>query len=182
MAGNYYSQGVVAQARGCGLPGMIGHITLSFRRRHWQKSSAATGARGADSSSISTFEFQNRILSALFQADKVSRSRFDATLTCASPKALPTNFDPGRSAGRRTCPPRSSLRFASFLVVSFTSDWRFSAGRVHAERSSRALLDKPAGGVSYAEIAMRPQRPRLAFPLMGRFSRLITILNPRALL
>ena len=69
------------------------------------------------------------------------------TPTCASPRRSTTSTRRARPAA--TSPARSAPRVCKFLVVSFTTDWRFPPAR--SREIVKALVDNRRD-VSYAEI------------------------------
>jgi homoserine O-acetyltransferase len=93
------------------------------------------------------FDVEFQIESYLrYQADKFAE-RFDANTYLRITKAL-DYFDPAAgSSGDLSAALAPAV--ARFLVVSFTSDWRFSPARSH--EIVKALLDNRLS-VSYAEI------------------------------
>ena len=147
--GHFYRHGVIPQ-RGLRIARMIGHITYlsddvmneKFGR---QLREAVTGNDTGYRYSTQDVEFQ--IESYLrYQGDKFSEY-FDANTYLLITRAL-DYFDPARQHGgdlsaalaRATC---------KFLLVSFTTDWRFSPAR--SREVVKALLDNRRD-VSYAEI------------------------------
>jgi homoserine O-acetyltransferase len=140
--GNYYSQGVVPK-RGLRIARMIGHITYLSDDAMAEK--FGRERRGGELKFNFDVEFQ--IESYLrHQADKFAE-RFDANTYLRITKAL-DYFDP---AAARNGDLSAALdpATAKFLVVSFTSDWRFSPAR--SREIVKALLDNRLS-VSYAEI------------------------------
>ena len=147
--GHFYEHGVVPK-RGLRIARMIGHITYlsddvmneKFGRQLRQAvTDNATGYK------YSTQEVEFQIESYLrYQGDKFSEY-FDANTYLLITRAL-DYFDPARAFGgdlskalaRATC---------KFLLVSFTTDWRFSPSR--SREMVKALLDNRRD-VSYAEI------------------------------
>ncbi|HEX7952402.1 MAG TPA: homoserine O-acetyltransferase [Burkholderiales bacterium] len=140
--GNYYSRGVVPK-RGLRIARMIGHITYLSDDAMAEK--FGRERRGGDFKFSFDVEFQ--IESYLrYQADKFAE-HFDANTYLRITKAL-DYFDPAAAYGgdlSAALEPAS----ARFLVVSFTSDWRFSPAR--SREIVKALLDNRLG-VTYAEI------------------------------
>ena len=147
--GHFYQHGVIPK-RGLRIARMIGHITYlsddvmneKFGR---QLREAVTGNDTGYRYSTQDVEFQ--IESYLrYQGDKFSEY-FDANTYLLITRAL-DYFDPARQHGgdlsaalaRATC---------KFLLVSFTTDWRFSPAR--SREVVKALLDNRRD-VSYAEI------------------------------
>ena len=140
--GNYYSQGVVPK-RGLRIARMIGHITYLSDDAMAEK--FGRERRGGELKFNFDVEFQ--IESYLrYQADKFAE-RFDANTYLRITKAL-DYFDPAAASGGNLSAALAPAK-ARFLVVSFTSDWRFSPARSH--EIVKALLDNRLR-VSYAEI------------------------------
>lgn len=81
-----------------------------------------------------------------YQGDKFSKS-FDANTYLIMTKAL-DYFDPARNAGGHLTKALTHTQ-AQYLVISFSSDWRFSPAR--SREIVKALLDN-GRRVSYAEI------------------------------
>jgi homoserine O-acetyltransferase len=147
--GHFYEHDVVPK-RGLRIARMIGHITYlsddvmneKFGRQLRQAvTDNATGYK------YSTQEVEFQIESYLrYQGDKFSEY-FDANTYLLITRAL-DYFDPARAfggdlskaLGRATC---------KFLLISFTTDWRFSPAR--SREMVKALLDNRRD-VSYAEI------------------------------
>ena len=140
--GNYYSQGVVPK-RGLRIARMIGHITYLSDDAMAEK--FGRERRGGELKFNFDVEFQ--IESYLrHQADKFAE-RFDANTYLRITKAL-DYFDPA-AARNGNLSAALDPATAKFLVVSFTSDWRFSPAR--SREIVKALLDNRLS-VSYAEI------------------------------
>ena len=147
--GHFYKHDVVP-ARGLRIARMIGHITYlsddvmneKFGRELREAvTSNDTGYR------YSTQEVEFQIESYLrYQGDKFSEY-FDANTYLLITRAL-DYFDPARTFGGDL---RVALSKATckFLLISFTTDWRFSPTR--SREMVRALLDNKRD-VSYAEI------------------------------
>ena len=143
--GHYYEHGVVP-ARGLRLARMIGHITyLSDSVMEEKFGRARIEALGEQVGYNFDIEFQ--IESYLsHQGDKFSRY-FDANTYLLITRAL-DYFDPARAYGGDL---RSAFTQASakFLLVSFSTDWRFAPAR--SRELAKALLDN-RHALSYAEI------------------------------
>ena len=140
--GNYYSQGVVPK-RGLRIARMIGHITYLSDDAMAEK----FGRERREGGLKFNFDVEFQIESYLrYQADKFAE-RFDANTYLRITKAL-DYFDP---AAARDGDLSAALEpaTAKFLVVSFTSDWRFTPAR--SREIVKALLDNRLS-VSYAEI------------------------------
>jgi homoserine O-acetyltransferase len=140
--GNYYSHGVVPK-RGLRIARMIGHITYLSDDAMAEK--FGRERRGGELKFNFDVEFQ--IESYLrHQADKFAE-HFDANTYLRITKAL-DYFDPA-AARNGNLSAALAVAKAKFLVVSFTSDWRFAPAR--SREIVRALLDNRLS-VSYAEI------------------------------
>jgi homoserine O-acetyltransferase len=140
--GNFYAHGVVPR-RGLRLARMLGHITYLS-----DDAMAEKFGRALRTGSIKfNFDVEFEIESYLrYQGDKFSEY-FDANTYLRITKAL-DYFDPAADFGGDLRKALSRAR-ASFLVVSFTSDWRFSPAR--SREIVKALVDNDLN-VSYAEI------------------------------
>jgi homoserine O-acetyltransferase len=140
--GNYYSQGVVPK-RGLRIARMIGHITYLSDDAMAEK----FGRDLREGGFKFNFDVEFQIESYLrYQADKFAE-RFDANTYLRITKAL-DYFDPAAARDGNLSAALEPAT-ASFLVVSFTSDWRFSPAR--SREIVKALLDNRLR-VSYAEI------------------------------
>ncbi len=147
--GHFYEHGVVPQ-RGLRIARMVGHITYlsddvmneKFGR---ELRDAVVGSATGYKYSTQDVEFQ--IESYLrYQGDKFSEY-FDANTYLLITRAL-DYFDPARTYGGDLSAAFARTA-AKFLLVSFTTDWRFSPARSH--EMVQALLDNQRD-VSYAEI------------------------------
>ena len=140
--GNYYSHGVVPK-RGLRIARMIGHITYLSDDAMAEK----FGRDLRESGFKFNFDVEFQIESYLrYQADKFAE-RFDANTYLRITKAL-DYFDPAAACNGNLSAALEPAS-ADFLVVSFTSDWRFSPAR--SREIVKALLDNRLS-VSYAEI------------------------------
>ena len=140
--GHYYEKGVVPR-RGLRLARMIGHITYLSDDAMMEKFGRALrrAERGFD------FDVDFEIESYLrYQGDKFS-TYFDANTYLRITKAL-DYYDPAADYGGDLSKAFARAK-ADFLVVSFTSDWRFSSER--SRDIVRALLDNRRI-LSYLEI------------------------------
>ncbi len=139
--GDFYARGV-KPIRGLRVARMIGHITYISDEQMAER----FGRQARDGAKFS-FEPEFQIESYLrYQGDKFSEY-FDANTYLRITKAL-DYFDPAALAGgdlARALAPAT----ARFLVISFTTDWRFSPAR--SKEIVQALLDNGAT-ISYAEI------------------------------
>ena len=147
--GHFYEHGVIPK-RGLRIARMIGHITylsddvMNEKFGRELKDAVLASANGYK---YSTQDVEFQIESYLrYQGDKFAEY-FDANTYLLITRAL-DYFDPARQYGgdlslalaRATC---------KFLLVSFTTDWRFSPKR--SREIVKALLDNKRD-VSYAEI------------------------------
>jgi len=148
--GHFYAHGVLPK-RGLRIARMIGHITYlsddvmneKFGR---QLRAAVQGAQATDYR-YSTQEVEFQIESYLrYQGDKFAEY-FDANTYLLITRAL-DYFDPARAFGGDLSQALARAR-SRFLLVSFTTDWRFSPTR--SRELVKALLDNKRK-VSYAEI------------------------------
>ncbi len=147
--GHFYAHGVIPK-RGLRIARMVGHITYlsddvmneKFGRELREAvAGSATGYR------YSTQDVEFQIESYLrYQGDKFSEY-FDANTYLLITRAL-DYFDPARRFDGDLSKAFTPIR-AKFLLVSFTTDWRFSPAR--SREMVRALLDNQRD-VSYAEI------------------------------
>lgn len=139
--GDYYSHGVVPK-RGLRIARMLGHITYL--------SDDAMGAkfgRVLKDNVKYSFDVEFEIESYLrYQGDKFA-GEFDANSYLRMTRAL-DYFDPALLFGNDLSRALKEVK-AQFLVVSFTSDWRFSPAR--SREIVKALLDNERT-VSYAEV------------------------------
>ena len=140
--GNFYAHGVVPK-RGLRIARMIGHITYLS-----DDAMAEKFGRALRNGEIKfNFDVEFEIESYLrYQGDKFSEY-FDANTYLRITKAL-DYFDPAAAHGGNLSKALADVK-AGFLVVSFTSDWRFSPSR--SREIVKALLDNHLN-VSYAEI------------------------------
>ncbi len=147
--GRFYAHGVIPE-RGLRIARMVVHITYlsddvmneKFGR---ELREAVVGSETGYRYSTQDVEFQ--IESYLrYQGDKFSEY-FDANTYLLITRAL-DYFDPARLFGGDLSKAFATIR-AKFLLVSFTTDWRFSSAR--SREMVRALLDNKRD-VSYAEI------------------------------
>ncbi len=149
--GNYYEHGVVP-ARGLKLARMIGHITYLSDDSMAEK----FGRSLRHGRNIYSYDVEFEIESYLrYQGDKFA-GYFDANTYLLTTRAL-DYFDPAFPHGGNL-PAALARASANFLVISFTTDWRFSPERsreivyalLHNERNvSYAEIDCPAGHDSF---------------------------------
>ena len=140
--GDFYAHGVVPK-RGLRVARMIGHITYLSDDDMAEK--FGRDLRGTDYQFGYGVDFE--IESYLrYQGDKFSEY-FDANTYLLITKAL-DYFDPARACDGDLAAALSGTQ-AEFLVVSFTTDWRFAPER---SREIVQALVKNERRVSYAEI------------------------------
>ena len=145
--GHFYAHGVVPR-RGLRVARMIGHITyLSDDVMESKFGRELVGRDRYDAPNYSTQDIEFQIESYLrYQGDKFS-DYFDANTYLLITRAL-DYFDPAR-AFQGNLTQAMAQATAKFLVISFTTDWRFSPARSH--EIVKALLDNQRD-VAYAEI------------------------------
>jgi homoserine O-acetyltransferase len=151
--GHYLRHGTLPR-RGLRIARMIGHITyLSddvMNEKFGRTQKPADGhsvALAEQAYRYSTQAVEFEIESYLrYQGDKFSEY-FDANTYLLITRAL-DYFDPAREHGGRLSAALAQAR-AKFLLISFTTDWRFSPAR--SREIVKALLDNRRD-VSYAEI------------------------------
>jgi homoserine O-acetyltransferase len=147
--GHFYAQGVVPK-RGLRIARMIGHITYlsdDVMNEKFGRELREAVTHNVTGYKYSTQEVEFQIESYLrYQGDKFSEY-FDANTYLLITRAL-DYFDPARAFGGDLS---KALARASckFLLVSFSTDWRFSPAR--SREMVKALLDNRRD-VSYAEI------------------------------
>ncbi|SFU71443.1 homoserine O-acetyltransferase [Polaromonas sp. YR568] len=150
--GHFYRHGVLPK-RGLRIARMIGHITYlsddvmneKFGRQLRQAVAETVKADAPYKYTTQDIEFE--IESYLrYQGDKFSEY-FDANTYLLITRAL-DYFDPARAHGGSLTQALAHVT-AKFLLVSFTTDWRFSPAR--SREIVKALLDNQRD-VSYAEI------------------------------
>jgi len=155
--GHYAAHGAVPR-RGLRVARMIGHITYlsddSMEAKFGRATRTAEGRiAGADASTPAAFayttkEIEFQIESYLrYQGDKFSEY-FDANTYLLITRAL-DYFDPARAHGGDLAAAFVPARHCKFMLVSFTTDWRFSPQR--SREIVKALVDNDID-VSYAEI------------------------------
>ncbi|MDR2876339.1 MAG: homoserine O-acetyltransferase [Methylobacillus sp.] len=141
-AGDYYEHGVVPR-RGLRIARMLGHITYlsddAMGAKFGRKLKHDEVRYGFDVE----FEMESYLR---YQGDKFAET-FDANTYLRMTRAL-DYFDPAAETGGDFSAVMAKAK-ADFLVISFTSDWRFSPGR--SREIVKALLDNELT-VSYAEL------------------------------
>jgi homoserine O-acetyltransferase len=143
--GHYYEHGVLPR-RGLRVARMIGHIT--YLSDDAMEAKFGRELRAAELG-YSTQEIEFQIESYLrHQGDKFSEY-FDANTYLLITRAL-DYFDPAREHGGDLARAFAAARDHKFLLVSFTTDWRFAPAR--SREIVKALVDNRIDA-SYAEIA-----------------------------
>ena len=164
--GDYYAYGVVPR-RGLRIARMLGHITYL--------SDDAMGAKfgrklkdGIRYSFDAEFEMESYLR---YQGDKFA-GEFDANTYLRMTRAL-DYYDPALAFDNDLSAALKTVQ-ASFLVVSFTSDWRFSPAR--SREIVKALLDNERT-VSYAEVTAAHGHDAFLMPDAHYHAILRTYLN-----
>jgi homoserine O-acetyltransferase len=161
-AGHYLRHSAIPK-RGLRIARMIGHITYlsddvmneKFGRQLRPLAKAATDAvQAGDLPALERLAYQYTTQGVEFQIESYLRHQgdkfseyFDANTYLLITRAL-DYFDPARTCGGNLAQALSAAQ-AGFLVISFTTDWRFSPAR--SREIVRALLQNRRS-VSYAEI------------------------------
>jgi homoserine O-acetyltransferase len=140
--GDFYSHHTIPK-RGLRLARMLGHITYLSDDAMMAKFGRELRAGELKYNFDVEFEIESYLR---YQGDKFA-DRFDANTYLLMTKAL-DYFDPAHALGGDLSAALAPAR-AGFLVVSFTSDWRFAPSR--SREIVKALLDN-SHPVSYAEI------------------------------
>lgn len=144
--GDYYAHGVVPK-RGLSVARMIGHITYLSDDDMAEKFGRARRESDQDSTWRFGYDVEFEVESYLrYQGEKFSKY-FDANTYLLITRAL-DYFDPARQTGGDLTRALASVQ-ANFLLVSFTTDWRFPPAR--SREIVKALLNN-AAPVTYAEI------------------------------
>lgn len=144
--GNYYGHGEVP-AHGLSVARMIGHITYLSDEDMAERFGRQQRAPGEGGEFHYGYDVEFEVESYLrYQGEKFSRY-FDANTYLLITRAL-DYFDPSRSHGGDLARALEPAK-ADFLLVSFTTDWRFPPARSR-EIVSSLLKNKCA--VTYAEI------------------------------
>ena len=140
--GNYYAHGVVPR-RGLRIARMLGHITYlsddAMGEKFGRKLRTGEIKYGFDVE----FEMESYLR---YQGDKFA-GEFDANTYLRMTRAL-DYYDPALAFDGNLSATMAQAK-AKFLVVSFTSDWRFSPAR--SREIVKALLDNELS-VKYAEV------------------------------
>ncbi|WP_238927538.1 homoserine O-succinyltransferase MetX [Achromobacter xylosoxidans] len=144
--GDYYAQETVPR-RGLSVARMIGHITYLSDDDMAEKFGRAQREPAANGAYRYGYDVEFEVESYLrYQGEKFTRY-FDANTYLLITRAL-DYFDPARKTGGDLARALAPAQ-ADFLLVSFTTDWRFPPER--SREIVRALL-KNSSPVTYAEI------------------------------
>lgn len=144
--GNYYDHGTVPR-KGLAVARMIGHITYLSDDDMAAKFGRTQRAPAANGEYHYGYDVEFEVESYLrYQGDKFS-TYFDANTYLLITRAL-DYFDPSRTHGGDLAKALSVAK-AEFLLVSFSTDWRFPPSR--SREIVQALL-KNKTPVTYAEI------------------------------
>lgn len=140
--GDFYAQGVVP-SRGLRIARMLGHITYLSDDAMGEKFGRKLRHQDIQYSFDVEFEMESYLR---YQGDKFA-GEFDANSYIRMTRAL-DYYDPALAYGGDLSAALAKVS-AQFLVISFTSDWRFSPAR--SREIVKALLDNERT-VSYAEV------------------------------
>src|SRR3989338_6246299 len=141
--GDYYQHGVVPR-RGLRIARMLGHITYLSD----DAMGAKFGRKLKNGEIKYSFDVEFEMESYLrYQGDKFA-GEFDANTYLRMTRAL-DYFDPAAEFNGNLSATLAQVR-ADFLVISFTSDWRFSSER--SREIVKALMDNELS-VTYAELS-----------------------------
>jgi homoserine O-acetyltransferase len=144
--GDYYAHETVPR-RGLSVARMIGHITYLSQDDMAEKFGRTQREPGINGEYRYGYDVEFEVESYLrYQGEKFSRY-FDANTYLLITRAL-DYFDPARTHGGDLAQALAAAR-AGFLLVSFSTDWRFPPER--SRELVRALL-KNGRPVTYAEI------------------------------
>jgi homoserine O-acetyltransferase len=167
--GNYYEHGVVPK-QGLRLARMIGHITYLSDDAMAEKFGRALRHGITRYSYDTEFEIESYLR---YQGDKFARF-FDANTYLLTTRAL-DYYDPAADYGGDLAATLARAE-AAFLVVAFTTDWRFSPAR---SREIVSALVHSGKDVCYAEIDSKAghdsfllEHPRYHAVLRAYFNRI----------
>ncbi len=155
FAGRYYEHGVVPR-RGLMLARMLGHITYLSD----DAMGAKFGRELREDKLNFSFDVEFQVQSYLRHQGQVFVERFDANTYLLMTKVL-DYFDPASGHNHDLSAAFRPIK-ARFLVMSFTSDWRFSPARSH--EIVKALQDN-GRDVSYAEIVSADGHDAFLMPI-----------------
>ncbi len=167
--GHYYEHGVVPQ-RGLRIARMVGHVTYLSD----DVMASKFGRRRREGTQAFGFDPQFEIETYLRHQGEKFSDYFDANTYLLITRAL-DYFDPAAEHGGDLATTFATVK-AKFLLVSFTTDWRFAPAR---SRELVKALVKGNHDVSYAEInaphghdAFLLDDPRYHGVLRARFDRI----------
>jgi homoserine O-acetyltransferase len=144
--GDYYAHGAVPK-RGLSVARMIGHITYLSDDDMAEKFGRTQRSPSSDGAWRYGYDVEFEVESYLrYQGEKFSKY-FDANTYLLITRAL-DYFDPARAEDGDLTRALAQIK-ASFLLVSFSTDWRFPPTR--SREIVKALLNN-AAPVTYAEI------------------------------
>ena len=143
--GHFYEHGVIPR-RGLRVARMIGHITYLSDDSMEAKFGRELRATGLN---YSTQDIEFQIESYLRHQGEKFSEYFDANTYVLITRAL-DYFDPARAHGGDLSRAFAVAKDKKFLLVSFTTDWRFAPAR--SRELVKALVDNRIQ-VTYAEIA-----------------------------
>jgi len=155
FAGRYYEHGVMPR-RGLMLARMLGHITYLSD----DAMGAKFGRELREDKLNFSFDVEFQVQSYLRHQGQAFVERFDANTYLLMTKVL-DYFDPASSHNHDLSAAFRPVK-ARFLVISFTSDWRFSPARSH--EIVKALQDN-GRDVSYAEIVSADGHDAFLMPI-----------------
>lgn len=176
--GDYYEHGVVP-AHGLSVARMLGHITYLSDETMAERFGRQQREPGQGGAFHYGYDVEFEVESYLrYQGEKFSRY-FDANTYLLITRAL-DYFDPSRSYGGDLAKALEPAK-ADFLLVSFTTDWRFPPER--SREIVKSLLKNQAS-VTYAEIAAPHghdafllEDPRYHAVVQGYFDRIANSLG-----
>lgn len=167
--GRYLDHGT-APRRGLALARMLGHIT--YLSDDAMRNKFGREPRGAAGKLSFSFDVDFEVESYLRHQGQSFVDRFDANTYLLMTKAL-DYFDPAEKHGHDLSAALAHVQ-AEFLVVSFTSDWRFAPSR--SREIVRALLDGDKD-VTYAEIDAPHGHDAFLLPIPSYFDVLRAYLD-----
>jgi homoserine O-acetyltransferase len=144
--GGHYYEHDVRPVRGLRLARMLGHITYLSDDQMGERFGRVLRPEGLNYGYGVEFEIESYLR---YQGDKFA-GYFDANTYLLMTKAL-DYFDPAREC-QGDLNATLARSQADFLVISFTTDWRFNPGR---SREIVAALLANQRNVSYAELSLR---------------------------
>lgn len=154
-AGHYYEHNIIPR-RGLMIARMLGHITYLSD----DVMRAKFGRELREGKINFGYDVEFQVESYLRYQGESFVDRFDANTYLLMTKAL-DYFDPAADHGGDLTAALKNVQ-ARFLVMSFTSDWRFSPER--SREIVRALLDNDKN-VSYAEITANQGHDAFLMPI-----------------